>query len=83
MELLHSLMPVVEVYSIGTAVLDFPGVSSKGIINGTFGTRLDAPPPDGTVPPPPPMAVVSAVVETAMDLVDLAILMVNILGVRQ
>ena len=49
---------------------------------GAFGARMGAPPPAGTVPPQPPTLVVTVVIEAAMDLVDLAILMVVYLGVR-
>ena len=78
--LLNRLMPVVEVESMGTAVLACPGVRANGIADGTFGAGLNHPPPAGTVPPPPPLGVVPVDVEEEMDLVDLAILSVGALG---
>ena len=61
---------------IGTATLDYPGVSSKGMTAGTVCAGLFAHVPDRTVPTQPPMLVVPVVVEIAMELVDFAILIV-------
>ena len=66
---------------MGTDALACPGVRENGIAAGTFGARLDPPPPpDGTVPPPPPMPVVPVAIEEAMDLVEVAILSVQVYG---
>ena len=81
MELLNSLITVVDVYSICTYAWNCTGVRSKGIPDGTFVAGLGANTPAGTVPPPPLMEAVPVVVEAAMDLVDLAILMLVPLGV--
>ena len=76
MSLLNSLLPVVGLYSIGTASLACPGVSANGMTTGILCAELGAPPPSGTFPPPPPLAVMPVVVQATMDLVYLAILMV-------
>ena len=49
---------------MGTDALACPGVRENGISAGTFGARLDPPPPpDGTVPHPTPMSVVPLSIE--------------------
>ena len=51
MVILKSLMPVLYVQSIGTAVLDCPGVRANGIAAGNFYAGLITPTPAWTVPP--------------------------------
>ena len=58
MALLNIFMPVVEVYSMETAVLTCPGFRTNGIAAGTFGAGFTPPTTAGTVTPPPPLVVV-------------------------
>ena len=62
MALLKILMPVVEVYLMGTAALACLGVRVNRMTVGMFGTVLTTPPPTppGPVPTPHPLGVVPA-----------------------
>ena len=83
MALLNSLIPVVEVQSLGTATFACQGVRENGIAAGKFGSGLTPPPPDGSIPPPHPLGFVMVDIQEDMDLIDWDILIVVNLGMQK